>query len=369
MEFRFYHQRPNFTLDVEAVLPKQGAIGLSGPSGAGKSTLLAMIAGLIKPTEGLLILDGECLFDSKRGINLPVHQRRIGMVFQDSRLFPHLNVRVNLNYGFNLLPPQSRRLGFTQIVELLEIGHLLTQKPHQLSGGEKQRVALGRALLTSPRLLLLDEPLASLDVRLKNQILPFLKRVKDEINIPMIYVSHAMDEILYLTSNIAMLKAGKILAVGPFQEVIRDVRVLAMAHSLGLENVLHIQVTTHHIEHGYTAAKIGMQQLTIPLIHAPIDSSVSLSIAASNIALSKQKIEGVTIQNQLLGTVVGIQQVEKAVLVTLNLVNSSLANLDIGGLLIAEVSAKAVFDMQIELGATLYCLIKTQNIHLVTNAN
>ncbi len=359
MELRFYHQRPNFTLDIEAVLPEQGTVGIYGPSGAGKSTLLAMIAGLIKPSEGFLILDGECLFDSKRAINLPIHRRRIGVVFQDSRLFPHLNVRDNLNYGFNLLPPQNRRLGFTQIVELLEIGHLLTQKPHQLSGGEKQRVALGRALLTSPRLLLLDEPLASLDARLKHQILPFLKRVKDEINIPMIYVSHAIDEILYLTSNIAMLDAGKILAVGAFQEVIRDARVLAMAHSLGLENVVHVQVTAHHIEHGYTVGKIGTQQLNIPLVNVPINSTVSLSIAASNIALSKQKIEGVTIQNQLLGIVVAIQQVEKAVLITL----------DIGGLLIAQVSAKALFDMQIEQGAALYCLIKTQSIHLVTNAN
>lgn len=348
----------NFHLHAKCNLTEP-IVGLFGPSGAGKSTLLGMIAGLITPNAGHLILEDECLFDSKRGINLPLHKRRIGMVFQDSRLFPHLNVRENLNYGFNLLPLKQRRLGFTQIVELLEIGHLLAQKPHQLSGGEKQRVALGRALLTSPRLLLLDEPLASLDVRLKQQILPFLKRVKDEINIPMIYVSHAIDEILYLTSQIAMLDAGKILAVGKFQEVIRDSRVLALAHSLGLENVLHAAVIAHHVEDGCTIVKIGAQSLHIPLIDTPVNHSVSLSIAASNIALSQQRIEGVTIQNQLLGTVVAIQAVEKGMLVTL----------DIGGLLIAEVSAKAVADMRIEQGAKLYCLIKTQSIHLVTNAN
>lgn len=353
MELRFYHQRPNFTLDIDAVLPEHGTIGIYGPSGAGKSTLLAMIAGLIKPSEGLLMLDGECLFDSKRSINLPIHQRRIGMVFQDSRLFPHLNVRDNLNYGFNLLAAKERHLGFSQIVELLEIGNLLSQKPHQLSGGEKQRVALGRALLTSPRLLLLDEPLASLDVRLKHQILPFLRRIKHEINTPMIYVSHAIDEILYLTSQIAMIDKGEILAVGQFNEVIHDERVLALAQTLGLENVLHTRVSMHHHNDGYTVATIGTQFLNIPPINAAIGDLVSVSIAASNIALSVQRITGVTIQNQLIGTVTAIQQVAARILVSV----------DIGTEIIAEVTTKAVIDMQIKQGSTIYCLIKTQSIH------
>lgn len=345
-----------FSLHAKCVITEP-VVGLFGPSGAGKSTLLGMIAGLIKPNAGHFILDGECLFDSMRGINVPLYKRHIGVVFQDSRLFPHLDVRDNLNYGFNLLDGKNQRLGFKQIIELLEIGHLLTQKPHQLSGGEKQRVALGRALLISPRLLLLDEPLASLDVRLKRQILPFLRRVKDEINLPMIYVSHAIDEILYLTTQIAMLNAGKILTVGSFQEVIRDERALALAYASGLENVLHAQVLAHYPADGYTVAKIGAQPIHVPLVNVPVGRMIPLSIAASNIALSKQKIDGVTIQNQLFATVTAIQRVEKGVLVTL----------DVGCLLIAEVSAKAISDMQIELGASLYCLIKTQSISLVSN--
>lgn len=356
MELSFYHQQRNFTLDVNMVLPERGTIGLYGPSAAGKSTLLALIAGLIKPSQGWLILDGECLYDSKRAINVPIHRRRIGMVFQDSRLFPHLNVRDNLSYGFNLLSPKNRRLGFTQIVDLLEIGHLLAQAPHQLSGGEKQRVALGRALLMSPRLLLLDEPLASLDVRLKHQILPFLKRVKDEITIPMVYVSHAINEILTLTSQIAMIEAGKILAIGHFHEVIKNSQVLALAHSLGLENVLHGFVAEHHLVENYTLVKMGAQWLHIPLTHAPLNSPIALSIAAANIALSIQTIKGITIQNQLLGTVVSMQRLEKGMLITLN----------VGELLIAEVSAKAVVELQIKEGAQLYCLIKTQSIQLIT---
>lgn len=348
----------NFSLHAKCVLTDP-VVGLFGPSGAGKSTLLGLIAGLIKPNAGHLILDGEHLFNDKQAINVPLHQRRIGVVFQDSRLFPHLNVRDNLEYGFNLLAAKDRHLGFNQIVDLLEIGKLLTQKPHQLSGGEKQRVALGRALLTSPRLLLLDEPLASLDVRLKDQILPFLRRVKDEINIPMIYVSHAIDEILYLTSHIAMLDHGKILTVGQFSEVIHDQRVLTLAHSLGLENVLHVQVLEHHPDDGFTVTRLASpqistpQEINIPLVNSAIASTVSLSVAASNIALSTHKIKGVTIQNQLVGTVTDIQRVDTRVLISV----------DIGHEIIAEVTAKAIHDMQIELGATVYCLIKTQSIH------
>jgi molybdate transport system ATP-binding protein len=342
----------NFELHAKCVI-NEPVVGLFGPSGAGKSTLLGLIAGLIKPNAGHLILDGEPLFNDRQAINIPLHQRRIGTVFQDSRLFPHLNVRDNLNYGFNLLAVKDRRFGFNQIVELLEIGHLLSQKPHQLSGGEKQRVALGRALLTSPRLLLLDEPLASLDVRLKHQILPFLRRVKNEIKIPMIYVSHAIDEILYLTTQIAMLDHGEILAVGQFNQVIHDKRILTLAHSLGLENVLHLEVTAHHADDGFTTAQFATQQIYIPSVNSAVASAVSVSIAASNIALSKQKIEGVTIQNQLMGTVTDIQRIGTRTLVSV----------DVGVELIAEVTAKAVHDMQIKRGNILYCLIKTQSIH------
>jgi molybdate transport system ATP-binding protein len=346
----------NFELHAKCVITEP-VVGIFGPSGAGKSTLLGLIAGLTTPDAGHLILNGEPLFNDKQAINIPLHQRHIGTVFQDSRLFPHLNVRDNLEYGFNLLAAKDRRLGFSQIADLLEIGHLLSQKPHQLSGGEKQRVALGRALLTSPRLLLLDEPLASLDVRLKHQILPFLRRVKDEINIPMIYVSHAIDEILYLTSHIAMIEKGEILAVGQFNEVIHDQRVLTLAHSLGLENVLHVQVTEHHPDNGFTVAQFASQKISIPLVNSAIKSTVSISVAASNIALSTHKISGVTIQNQLAGNVTAIQQIGTRVLVSV----------DVGTEIIAEVTAKAIADMQIKQGTSIYCLIKTQSIRALAS--
>lgn len=187
-------KRKNFELDASVQL-SQRVTAIYGPSGAGKSTLLSIIAGITQPDSGRIVIDGECLFDSQARINKPIHQRKIGLVFQEGRLFPHLTVEHNLSYALNFTPVQNQQFQLKQIVALLELGPLLKQRPHQLSGGEKQRVALGRALLSSPRLLMLDEPLASLDDRLKNQILPFLKLVSTEINIPMIYISHSKKKL------------------------------------------------------------------------------------------------------------------------------------------------------------------------------
>jgi len=201
-------ERPNFELDVSLQLDHR-VTAIFGPSGSGKSTLLGIIAGIIKPDSGRVVVNGECLFDSRKHINKPIHERRIGLVFQDGRLFPHLNVEQNLAYALDFVPASRQQFNFEHIVQLLEIGTLLQQRPHQLSGGEKQRVALGRALLSSPRLLMLDEPLASLDDRLKNQILPFLKLIADEINIPMIYISHSKKEIMQITGNFIHILNGK----------------------------------------------------------------------------------------------------------------------------------------------------------------
>lgn len=351
MQLDLQLQRGAYSLDARCEVDAP-VVGLFGPSGAGKSSLLGMLAGFIRPHNGRLVVGGTCLFDSERNIDVPVHQRRIGMVFQESRLFPHLTVSDNLTYGYRLLAAKDRRFHFRQIVDLLEIDKLLLQKPNQLSGGEKQRVALGRALLTSPRLLLLDEPLASLDVRLKHQILPFLRRVKNEIEIPMVYVSHAIDEILYLTSQLLILDQGRILGNGPFHEVMRDARVLGLAQSLGLENVLHVDIMLHSPQQGYTLAALGRQELSIPLVDAAPGTTVSVSIAAANIALSKQALSGVTIQNQLVGVVTEIRQVDSKVLVTV----------DVGSLLIAEITAKALTDMAIIPGMEVHCLIKTQSL-------
>lgn len=206
-------KRGQFELDADLIINHQ-LTAIFGPSGSGKSTLLSIIAGISKPDSGWVTIDGECVFDSQTRINKPIHQRSVGMVFQDGRLFPHLTVQDNLSYALQFLPASRQQFQLQDIVALLELKHLLKQHPHQLSGGEKQRVALGRVLLSSPKAILLDEPLASLDNRLKKQILPFLKRIADEINIPMIYVSHSMEEIVQLTDHLIYIQDGKICNQG-----------------------------------------------------------------------------------------------------------------------------------------------------------
>lgn len=345
--------RGRFNLEAELKLNSR-VTGLFGPSGSGKSTLLNMVAGLVRPNRGKVLINGLPLFDSDAGINLPLHQRRIGLVFQDSRLFPHLTVKDNLEYGYRLLKKQEQIFSFKLITGMLELEKLLDQKPYQLSGGEKQRVALGRALLSSPRLLLLDEPLASLDSRLKDQILPFLKRVADEINIPMIYVSHSINEILYLTSNVAFIEDGRILAYGGFHEALHSEKVLQLAHSLGLENVLSVNAITHEDALGYSLVEHFGRQIVVPLI-VPAKDTVTISIRASNIALSNRPIEGTTIQNQIAGTVVELRTVGSRVLVSI----------DIGSVILAEVSLKAIHELSIAPGTGVYCLIKAQSISVL----
>lgn len=213
LDFAFTLRRGEFLLEAAARLG-DGVTGIFGPSGSGKSTLLSLLSGLARPLQGRLQLDGDVLVDTARGVFVPAWRRHIGVVFQDGQLFPHLSVRRNLRYGHDRLAPGERRHGFDQVVELLEIGTLLERRPALLSGGERQRVALGRALLYSPRVLLLDEPLSSLDERLKRQILPFLRRIKHETRVPMLYVSHARSEIDYLADHVLGMHDGKLAPEG-----------------------------------------------------------------------------------------------------------------------------------------------------------
>lgn len=358
IELDYALRRGEFATRVNVTLD-DSVTGVFGPSGAGKTTLLGTLAGLVRPDAGRLVLDGECLLDTERGIDLPLHKRRIGMVFQDSRLFPHLTVSRNLEYGYHRLPREQRRFSLAQIVELLELGALLRQKPHQLSGGQRQRVALGRALLSSPRLLLLDEPMASLDVRLKMQILPFMQRVRDEIDIPMLYVSHAIDEVLQLTSRMLVLEQGHEIGYGDFVDVMRDTQVLALARSLGMENVLQVELLSHHPAEGYSVARLGAQSLFIPLSAGAVGDRITISTAASNVALASEPVSGISIQNQLPGTLGQMRQVDHRMLVDVVLDAHTL---------VAEVSAKAIQDLALSPGMKVHALIKTQALHLYGQA-
>ena len=200
---------------LSASFESEGRVtGLFGASGAGKSSLINMIAGLLRPDRGTIVIDGETVDDSAAGIHVPTYRRRIGYVFQDARLFPHLNVAQNLDYGrrMNRLPSDPAQ--HKRVVDLLDIGALLDRRPGKLSGGERQRVALGRALLSKPRLLLLDEPLGALDEARKLEILPYLVRLRDEANVPMVYVSHDVAELRQLATQIVMLRQGRVTSFG-----------------------------------------------------------------------------------------------------------------------------------------------------------
>ena len=220
------------------------------------------------------------------------------------------------------------------------------------AGGEKQRVTLGRTLLSSPKLLLCDEPLAALDIRLKNYILPFLKRVNEEIAVPMVYVSHSINEVLILTKSIVMIEAGEILASGNFYELIAHPDLLAVAHHLGFDNIINVKVIEHNNKFGYTLVALNKNHLFIPLINTDTGAEVTITVPACNIALSITKLDGLTIQNQLLGVVTAIREVDHRVLVTV----------DVGFIVVAEITLGALYNLDITLNKPMYCLIKTQSM-------
>ena len=217
IQARFKVEHAGFTLDVDLNLPGRGVSALFGHSGSGKTSCLRCFAGLDRPSDGYLQVNGEVWQDSAQGLFVPAHKRAVGYVFQGANLFAHLSVRRNLEYGLKRIPAAQRRIALEQAVALLGIGHLLQRLPGKLSGGEQQRVGIARALLTSPRMLLLDEPLAALDLKRKQEVLPYLERLHSELQMPIIYVSHAPDEVARLADHLVLLEDGKVSASGPLK--------------------------------------------------------------------------------------------------------------------------------------------------------
>ena len=245
------HRLAVFELDVH-FRSGRGLTALFGRSGAGKTSVVNAIAGLIRPERGRIVVDGAVLLDTERGIYAPTHRRRVGYVFQEGRLFPHLTVRQNLLFGrwFAGRDPASAQL--EDVVELLGIGPLLDRRPGRLSGGEKQRVAIGRALLACPRLLLMDEPLASLDARRKDEILPYLERLRDEADVPIIYVSHSVAEVTRLATTIVLISNGRVHAIGPVREVMGRADLYPLAGRFEAGAVLFVRVAAHDPRWGLT---------------------------------------------------------------------------------------------------------------------
>ncbi|GAB5437588.1 molybdenum ABC transporter ATP-binding protein [Falsiruegeria mediterranea] len=300
------HQLADFTLDVSFEAPR-GITALFGASGTGKTSIINAVSGLLRPDQGRIILDGEPIFDTAMKIDIPPHKRRLGYVFQDGRLFPHLPVRRNLLYGARYAHPEAQGPGFDEVVALLGIAPLLDRNPGLLSGGEKQRVAIGRALLSRPRMLLMDEPLAALDSARKEEILPFLEQLREHTDIPTLYVSHSVAEVARLATSVVMLDNGKVTRAGPAEQVLSDP---ATARQFGLReagSILPATVQTHHPD-GLTELSVSGGRLFLPKIDQPKGSSTRVRILAHDIMISRNYPKDISALNILPGEITSIRQ-------------------------------------------------------------
>ncbi|CAM3760274.1 Molybdenum import ATP-binding protein ModC 1 [Bordetella sputigena] len=303
---RFRLRHGTFDLDVDLRLPGSGVTALFGPSGSGKTTLLRCMAGLETPEPGYLNINGEVWLDTSRRHALPPHRRALGYVFQDANLFPHLDVRANLHYGYKRVAPAERRVQPADAIALLGIDHLLDRMPAGLSGGERQRVGIARALLTSPRLLLMDEPLAALDDRRKQEILPYLERLHDELDIPVIYVSHAAQEVARLADHVVLLDNGRAVSNGPIAETLAD---LGLPPARGDDASVVVQGVVADYDDSYRLLSVALpgSRSTLRVVHAevPRGRPMRLVVKARDVSLALSRQDDGSMLNILPVTVRG----------------------------------------------------------------
>jgi len=296
----------DFACDLD--LPLAGLTAIFGASGAGKSTLINLVAGLHQPDRGRIALGSTVFFDGTTGVRLAVEKRGLGYVFQDARLFPHLSVRANLDFGRRRAASQADRaeVAFDTVVDLLGLRGLLERRPHTLSGGERQRVAFGRALLAQPRLLLMDEPLASLDTARKAEILPYIERLRDEFAIPILYVSHALDEVLRLATALVLVDAGRVVAAGPIGAVLTDPVVLRFFGGAEPGTLLFATVESHDERYQLSTLRCEGFALRVPHVELPAGTPVRVRIPARDVALALSRPVDVSITNRIEGAVEAI---------------------------------------------------------------
>ncbi|WP_421401482.1 molybdenum ABC transporter ATP-binding protein [Agrobacterium fabrum] len=303
------HRLGAFELDA-SFTSEGGVTALFGRSGSGKTSMIRIIAGLMRPDDGQVSLDGEVLADSGKRLFLPAHKRRFGYVFQEARLFPHLSVAQNLRYGRWFAERKDTNANDDRIIDMLGIGHLLQRRPNRLSGGEKQRVAIGRALLSSPRLLLMDEPLASLDEQRKAEIIPYLERLRDETNIPIVYVSHSIQEVARLADRVVVMKDGKVEAEGKASEVLSRPDFSTHLERREAGSILSGNIESFDERHGLAAVRLNAALLQVPAKKAAAGTPARVLIPARDVMLALVKPEGLSALNILEGHVAGISESE-----------------------------------------------------------
>lgn len=348
LEVDVRHRQGDFVLEA-AFSAEPGVTALFGRSGAGKSTLAGLVAGHRRPTSGRIALDGSVLVDSATGTCLPPRKRRIGVVFQEGRLFPHMSVKQNLLYGRRFAKPAEENEDPQRIIDLLGIGGLLDRRPRNLSGGEQQRVAIGRALLMSPRALIMDEPLAAIDQARRAEILPYLDRLRSEMRIPILYVSHAVDEIARLADTVVVLDEGRLLAVGPTAEILSRLDLAPLAEA---EHSAILAGTVQEVDTARGVATVlhAAGPLTVPGLAAPPETIVRLRIHSRDVAIAVGPLGRMSIRNRLPAMVVSISPRDRAIVdVTLDLSGSTL---------LASLTADAVAELQLQPGSEVTALIK-----------
>lgn len=289
---------PGFVLDVALDMPGRGVTALFGPSGSGKTSCLRCIAGLERAATGQLQVNGECWQDSQHGLFVPPHKRAIGYVFQDANLFAHLSVKGNLEFGMKRISAGQRQVAWDQAVELLGVGPLLERMPERLSGGERQRVGIARALLTSPSLLLMDEPLAALDLKRKQEILPYLERLHDELDIPVLYVSHAPDEVARLAEYLVLLDEGRVVAQGGLHETLTRLD-LPTAFSEDAGVVIESVVAGHDPAYHLTRLSFSGGEVLVSQRHEAPGHRLRFRVHARDVSLTLERAEGTSISNLL----------------------------------------------------------------------
>jgi molybdate transport system ATP-binding protein len=349
LEVSFNHNFEEFRVELEFQAETGSITSLFGRSGTGKTSVINMIAGLTKPEIGYVKVGSDVLFDSTKGINVPPEQRQLGYIFQDSRLFPHLNVRNNLLYGAKSSAINGQEITFDRVVDVLDIGALLERKPTNLSGGEKQRVAIGRALLSQPRLLMMDEPLASIDVQLRSEILPFIEELRDTFGLTVIYVSHAIEEVIRLADKMVLLTNGSKAAEGDVEEIMSHLDLHPLTGRFDAGAVLSTKVASYDPEYDLAELAFEGGNLRVTGVDLPMGTALRAHIRARDVSLMLNRPTGTSVLNVFEGRIIEVGD-EGGPQLDLKI--------DIGSALLARVTRKSFNDLDLAVGKTVFAMVK-----------
>ncbi len=347
-------RRGDFTLDAAFEAPTPGVTALFGRSGAGKSTIAQLLAGLWRADAGRIQLDDQQLFDSAQRLNVPAQRRRVGYLFQDLRLFPHLNVEHNLRYGLRRAAGHGSAISWQHTIDLLDLGPLLQRRSAQLSGGERQRVALGRALLSQPRLLLLDEPLSAIDAQKRSELLPYFERLRDELSLPIILITHQFEDLLRLANRVVLLDAGQVLAQGELPELSLRPPMRSILGPEAAGAVIEGIVERLDAESGLATVRIGGSRLLLPAPGLTHGKRVRLQLLARDLIIATSRPQGLSVRNQLGGVISSIEDDGE---------HNVLVGIDAEGMALqARITTSAARQLRLQRGLAVWVLVKAVSL-------